>query len=63
MGDKPIASLVIHGAAKMTRRGRLAIGRWLQLQGAHLVASGAKFAPRYRARYIVATDGKKCGRG
>ena len=60
MDETPIATLTIHGADAMTRRGRLAIGRWLQLHGANLVANGNNYARLFRARYFV---GKKRGRG
>ena len=51
---KAIATVTIHGAAKMTKRGRMALGRWLQVHGANLVANGKDYAPTFRGRYFVA---------
>ena len=51
MAMKSAALVTIKDAPKMTRRGRLAIAKWLRRQASLLEKYGEEFAGRFTARY------------
>ena len=50
--EKSHASLVVHDAPGMTKRGRKHIANWLRNTAALLETKGDRFSKRFRARYI-----------
>jgi hypothetical protein len=51
MKTKTAASLVIHDAANMHRKGRKAIANWLRRQAGFLDKHADQLSKRYRASY------------
>jgi hypothetical protein len=50
--EKSAAVLTVMDGAKMTARGRRAVGAWLRGAADMLEAEGKNYAARFRARYI-----------
>lgn len=48
----PKATLVIHGAAEMSKRERLGLAEWLYSQATDLIKDGHKYSKRFRASYM-----------
>lgn len=46
------ATLTIHKAGDMTKRGRRRIAQWLRAQADLIEEQGSEYAPRFRARYM-----------
>lgn len=46
------AKLVIHGAGRMTKRGRKYLAAWLRKHAASLEKEGDRYASRFTGRYM-----------
>jgi hypothetical protein len=50
--ERSAAILSIKDADKMSKKGRKAIAKWLQMHAQYLLQYGPNYAGRFRARYI-----------
>lgn len=53
MKELVIATVTIHGAGKMSQRGRELIAHWLSFQANELVAIGSGYSQRFTASYRI----------
>lgn len=51
---KSAATITIHDAPNMTKRGRRSIAAWMRKQAAFLETGGDKLSKRFTARYLYA---------
>lgn len=57
--DVVIATLTIHGAPNMTKKGKLEVIDWLHYRCDELYNENKEMAQVYTARYLVSTKVKK----